>query len=85
VHLSGQVDMWNHRVVARKVGEETYYGIHEVYYDSNGKPTVCTKDPVQPFGETLEELAIEIRYFAQALEKPVLDYDLFCDDEEQGG
>lgn len=76
--------MWNHRVVVKKVGGENHYGIHEVYYDSNGNPTACTEDPVHPFGETFEELAAEIQYFSQALEKPLLDYDSIGCVQEEG-
>jgi len=72
---------WNYRVV-RKVHrvdgrEEFQYGIHEVYYDDDHVPTSCTVDPVTPYGDTEDELAQDMRYFASALEKPVLDYDSF--------
>jgi len=72
---------WNYRVI-RKVTrvdgrDEFQYGIHEVYYDDDHIPTSCTVDPVTPYGESEEELAQDMRYFAAALEKPVLDYDSF--------
>jgi hypothetical protein len=72
---------WNYRVVRRVYQvdgrEEFQYGIHEVYYDDDHVPTSCTVDPVSPHGDTEDELAQDMRYFASALEKPVLDYDSF--------
>jgi hypothetical protein len=57
-------------------GQETIsYGIHEVYYNSAGVPTTCSINPMSPYGETFEELVSDLRYFSEALEKPVLDFD----------
>jgi hypothetical protein len=77
VLVSGQDEMWNHRVVRRNGCDGTYYSIHEVYYDSQGNPSSCTENPVEPFGETFEELVQDLQRFTQALEKPILDYDSF--------
>jgi len=68
---------WNYRVVKRTVGEATGYGIHEVYYSDDGSPEMCSEHPSLPYGETPDELAQDLLHFAQALEKPVLDYDSF--------
>ena len=58
--------MWNYRVVRKK---NTYidpankkervdytYAIHEAYYDENGHVGAITQEPVEPFGEDVEEL-----------------------------
>lgn len=76
---------WNYRVVKRVIdrGEifpedirrETVYGIYEVYYDENDKPSSITIEPVVPFGETHEELVSCMKLFTRALNAPVLDYD----------
>ncbi|MFO7911712.1 MAG: hypothetical protein R6V15_06075 [Desulfotignum sp.] len=77
--------MWNYRVVRRKTvyqdssgrKERTNYtyAIHEAYYDKNGFAGAITTDPVEPFGETIEELRHSWVMMAEAFGKPVLDYD----------
>jgi hypothetical protein len=63
---------WDDRVVRTADG----YTIYEVY-DDGGGPEACTEDPASPFGETLEELADDVRYYLAALQQPVLDDALF--------
>lgn len=72
---------WNYRVV-RKVyppgidGErEHVLGIHEVYYDDDGKPEMVTENRMDAHGETLDELRTDLRWMMEALDKPVLEYD----------
>ncbi len=70
---------WSYRVVRKietgydNLGE--YYGIHEVYYDDDGKPEMVTVDPIGPAGDTLKELKCDLAYMLDALKKPVLDYE----------
>ena len=72
---------WNHRVVRRvyKVEgfpDEVSYSIHEAFYGLKGgvdKPSI-TDNPVDPYGETLEELREELQLMLRALDAPVLDY-----------
>lgn len=70
---------WNHRVMRRTYPKAadptTYFEIHEVFYDANGKPDGWTVDPVAPQGESVEELAQELRMMLKATEQPVLDFD----------
>jgi hypothetical protein len=63
---------WNYRVVhtADVAGES--YAIYEVYYD-NGRPSSRTEHPSYPAGETLEELAEDLRHYQAALQQPVLE------------
>jgi hypothetical protein len=63
---------WDDRVVRTADG----YAIYEVY-DDGGGPEARTEDPASPFGETLEELADDVRYYLAALQQPVLDDALF--------
>lgn len=70
---------WNYRVIRHTVDGETGYGVHEVYYNEDGKPIACTEEPAKPYGETPDELAKDVLHFASALEKPVLDYSYFVE------
>lgn len=62
---------WNHRVV-RKQG---LLQVYEVYYDELGRPASVTETAVSPMGDNLQELASEIKAFAKALSKPILDFE----------
>ena len=76
--------MWNYRVLKRTSSKEEWYEIYEVYYDDSGQPIACTESPARPFGETLEELEADLQHFAEAMEKPVLDYDQIVGTPEKG-
>lgn len=67
---------WNERVLRRVVCGEATFAVHEVYY-TDSKPTSCTTDPVEPHGETLDELRQAVERHARACDLPVLDYDDF--------
>ena len=75
--------MWNYRVVRKRI---TYieptdskervdytYAIYEAYYDENGRVGAITQEPVEPFGETVEELRHSWMMMAEAFGQPVLD------------
>lgn len=66
---------WNYRVVRKQTADGEYYGIHEVYYDSDGNPEMVTVEPVAPCGDTLQELVDDMRYYIIAVSRPVLDYE----------
>ena len=74
---------WNHRVIrkSRRVGKDVHvsYGIHEVYYDSEGKPHSVTEEPVDPYGDTPVQLLHSWMMMADAFTKPILDYAIFKD------
>ena len=77
--------MWNYRVVRKKniyidptdnKERVTYtYAIHEAYYDKNGHVGAITQDPIEPFGENIEELRHSWVMMAKALGQPILDCD----------
>lgn len=69
---------WNYRVIKRSISGEVAYGIYEVYYDDTDKPSACTESPVEPYGETVEELILVLDMMKSAAEKPTLNYDDFC-------
>lgn len=68
---------WNYRVVRRQGPDGPVFGIHEVYYNGEDEPRSCTKKPVGPMSDDVEELMKEIDRMKQALDKPVLDYEEF--------
>ena len=57
--------MWNYRVIRKrnvyidptdqKERVNYTYAIHEAYYDKNGHVGAITQDPVEPFGENIED------------------------------
>ena len=60
---------WEYRVFREDDGA---YVIREVFYDDDGKLAGCTESAVEPFAESLEELAKDIDAFKEALTLPVL-------------
>jgi len=66
---------WNYRVVKKTYTGDTLFGIHEVYYDDDGKPEMVTVDPVGIVGDDMNELRREYVYYLRALLRPVLDYE----------
>lgn len=70
---------WDYRVIRKVQGGIETYGIHEVYWRSDGTIEAITENPVIPYGETHEELKKDILMYLKAFEKPVLDFDI-CKD-----
>lgn len=62
---------WNHRVFNEPTPEGDWLTIREVYYDGD-VPKGYTADPIDPSGETLEELGLVLEQMKEALCKPVL-------------
>lgn len=52
--------------------EEYYYGLYEVYYDSNGKPFMWSEEPEKLYAEDVEELIEFIGRILDAAVKKVL-------------
>ena len=67
---------WNYRLVKKDVDGAVAYAICEVYYDDDGKPSVCSA-PVAPFGSTVEEIRIDLERMAVALSMTTLDESHF--------
>ena len=77
--------MWNYRVVRKKnvtavvidKKERAHftYAIHEAHYDNNGHVGAITQDPIEPFGENIEQLRHAWVMMAEAFGLPILDYD----------
>lgn len=68
---------WDYRVIkeTRIQGDDTIntYSIYEVYYDEDNNIEFISKDPINPHGESLEELQGDLEYMIKALVKPLLD------------
>lgn len=66
---------WNYRVIRKRHldSDNISYQVYEVYYDDKGKVESWTENPVEPYGETAEELREDIRYFLQAFRRPILE------------
>ena len=61
---------WNYRVMTLDEGKT--YGIHEVYYREDGSLRLYSAEPMDPHGDTVEELQRDLEYMQKALGKPVL-------------
>ena len=77
---------WNHRVVKYETRNlfgdpDVGFAIHEVFCDNDGNVQGMTSNPVKAWGDTKDELRLELLRMIEALEKPDLDYDDKDDDE----
>jgi len=71
-----EMTYWDYRVVRKHYPESdaVSYQIHEVYYTDDSRIEHWTEEPVQPLGETAEELREDIRFFLQAFRHPILEW-----------
>ncbi len=67
--------MWNYRITFRPSDLEQGYGIREVFYNDEGEPVSYTTKPIEPFGETKDELISDLAYMIQAISQDVVDLD----------
>ncbi len=69
--------MWNHRIMRHKDEDGTeWYGVHEVFYDDDGKIFAWTEEKLSPFGETSGELQDELNNMLGACDSPILAFDM---------
>jgi hypothetical protein len=71
---------WNHRVFRKKHPSGDVLGIHECFYDEDGKVNGWTLDAIAPQGDNLDELRVELERMLKCLDEPILDYS-----DEVGG
>jgi len=62
---------WNHRVIQHVYPTETYYQIHEVFYENN-KPKSWTEDPVRVGGEDIKSIKWTLKMMNRCLKRPIL-------------
>jgi len=55
-------------------GDDDWYQIHEVYYNSKREPDSWTVKGIAPGGNTLEELRDELIKMLEATEEQILEY-----------
>ena len=63
---------WNHRILAHDLGVDTYFQIHEVYYDENGVPYGYTQDPIHVCADTIKGIKLTLRRMLESTKKPIL-------------
>lgn len=61
---------WNYRVLENENG----FGIYEVYYDDDGGINNISAAPMEPYGETVEDLKWDMDAMNAAFDKPVLSF-----------
>jgi hypothetical protein len=68
---------WNYRVLRKNHPEGiTTYHVHEVTYDDDGSIMGWSVEPVEPFGESVEDLQADVHYFLQAFRRPILKEEI---------
>jgi hypothetical protein len=64
---------WNYRIMKRKNEEGEFdYGIHEVYYDENGKVKGWTERSMTTTCDSEENLKFDLERMIKAFEKETL-------------
>lgn len=69
---------WNYRIIRGPDpfdANEISYSFAEVHYEGE-EPNLIGKDPIVPFGRTLEELHSEMMKMLEAFKKPIIDEPL---------
>jgi len=76
--------MWNYRIIRHKVeDEEDWLAIHEVFYNDNDNPNGCTQKSIDVSGEDCDSIKWQLTKMKEALDKPILDYQMFLDMEKE--
>jgi hypothetical protein len=68
---------WSYRIVKTNVGGVSWFGVHEVYYDDEGKPTMVSQESVSLEEETVDDLDFLIGKIKIAMKQPILNYEDF--------
>ena len=65
---------WNHRIIFHEKNEkqETYYAIHEVFYNDDDGIWAFTTDPVKIYGDEEHEIKENLERMLEACDKPIL-------------
>lgn len=71
---------WNYRIIRRQFNGHVSYQVHEVYYRPDGTIEGWTENPINPAGETPEELKQDFSRQLLAFESPILDYEQLSQD-----
>lgn len=64
---------WNYRIV-KYANEDCGYGLHEMYYDDNGKEDSMTKNPASFTGDSVSEIhEAMMKARVDAIKRPVFE------------
>lgn len=63
---------WNYRVIKHVTGIDSYFAIHEVYYDEHGKIEAWTEDPIELVADSKAELIEDLRCIMSDIRQPTL-------------
>ncbi len=74
---------WNYRIIRRNFKGHVSYQVHEVYYRPDGTVEGWTENPINPVGETPEELKQDFSRQLLAFESPILDYEQLSQDSHE--
>jgi hypothetical protein len=55
--------------------DSIYYGIHEVYYDEDGKVKGWTEEPIRVIEESLDDLKVTLQRLIESFDNPVIDHE----------
>ena len=66
---------WNYRVMRHAERLPPYYALHEVYYAADGRAVTWSESPMEVFGESVADVAEDLRLMLLALKRPVLDFE----------
>ncbi|MBC8410445.1 MAG: hypothetical protein H8E12_17240 [Rhodobacteraceae bacterium] len=72
---------WNYRIVSKEVGQFIQFGIHEVYYWPDQSVRFVSVESINPWGETFEDLRVNMHQMAEAFHRPTLEWDHAWDEE----
>jgi len=64
---------WNYRVAHRPGSPDNSYGIHEVYYDEEGRITLYSVASIAAFGDTFEECECDMSLMHDAFNTEALN------------
>ncbi len=63
---------WNYRVIRHGTEDDIWYGVHEVYYNGEGKPEGWTNKPIL-IGSTPNELLVTLERIKESVSKATLE------------
>lgn len=64
---------WNYRLIISSDGPDNYYAVHEVYYNSKGKGTAWSENPVYAGGSSPSEVYSDLCLMQKAFhQKPFI-------------
>ena len=67
---------WNYRVMKQTHADgRTTFALHETYYTKEGQIDGWTAEPSEPYGETLEELRVNLEQMTRALDYEVIEVE----------